>query len=252
MATTTNYGWTTPDDTALVKDGASAIRSLGTSVDTTTKALNPSTTLGDIEYRSSTANTNTRLGIGTTGQVLTVAGGVPSWATAGATGSNWSLLNAGGTALTGAATITVSGISSADQIMVIVRGASAANTGVSISLRFNTDSAGNYNPFGASYGFDTTYVASNFSGLDGTGSTEIPLIYFAGAHTSTTSGYALIDGANSSGNKIFTTTFGTSGTSKINYAVGGFYNSASTISSISLITDNGNFDGGTVYVYTTA
>jgi len=81
MATTTNYGWTTPDDTALVKDGASAIRSLGTSVDTTTKNLNPSTTLGDIEYRSSTANTNTRLAIGTTGQVLTVAAGVPSWAT---------------------------------------------------------------------------------------------------------------------------------------------------------------------------
>jgi hypothetical protein len=66
----------------LVKDGAAAIRTLGSSVDTTTKALNPSTTLGDIEYRSSTANTNTRLGIGTTGQVLTVAGGVPSWATA--------------------------------------------------------------------------------------------------------------------------------------------------------------------------
>jgi hypothetical protein len=81
MATTTNYGWTTPDDTALVKDGASAIRSLGTSVDTTTKNLNPSTTLGDIEYRSSTANTNTRLGIGTTGQVLAVSAGVPAWAT---------------------------------------------------------------------------------------------------------------------------------------------------------------------------
>jgi len=81
MATTTNYGWTTPDDTALVKDGASAIRTLGSSVDTTTKALNPSTTLGDIEYRSSTANTNTRLGIGSSGQVLTVAAGVPSWAT---------------------------------------------------------------------------------------------------------------------------------------------------------------------------
>ena len=80
MATTTNYGWTTPDDTALVKDGASAIRSLGTAVDTTTKNLNPSTTLGDIEYRSSTANVNTRLGIGSTGNVLTVAGGVPTWA----------------------------------------------------------------------------------------------------------------------------------------------------------------------------
>lgn len=34
MATTTNYGWTTPDDTALVKDGASAIRALGTAIDT--------------------------------------------------------------------------------------------------------------------------------------------------------------------------------------------------------------------------
>ena len=80
MATTTNYGWTTPDDTSLVKDGAAAIRTLGSSVDTTTKALNPSTTLGDIEYRSSTANTNTRLAIGSTGNVLTVAGGVPTWA----------------------------------------------------------------------------------------------------------------------------------------------------------------------------
>ena len=82
MATTTNYGWTTPDDTALVKDGASAIRTLGSSVDTTTKNLNPSTTLGDLQYRSATANTNTRLGIGTTGQVLSVVGGVPAWATA--------------------------------------------------------------------------------------------------------------------------------------------------------------------------
>lgn len=35
MATTTNYSWTTPDDTALVKDGASSIRSLGSSVDST-------------------------------------------------------------------------------------------------------------------------------------------------------------------------------------------------------------------------
>jgi hypothetical protein len=34
MATTTNYGWTTPDDTALVKDGAAAIRTLGSSIDT--------------------------------------------------------------------------------------------------------------------------------------------------------------------------------------------------------------------------
>jgi hypothetical protein len=80
MANTTNYNWETPDDTDLVKDGAAAIRTLGSSIDTTTKNLNPETTTGDIAYRSATANTNTRLAIGSTGQVLTVAAGVPSWA----------------------------------------------------------------------------------------------------------------------------------------------------------------------------
>jgi len=34
MATTTNYGWETPDDTDLVKDGAAAMRTLGQSIDT--------------------------------------------------------------------------------------------------------------------------------------------------------------------------------------------------------------------------
>ena len=82
MATTTpNYGWSVPTSTDLVKDGAVAIETLGDSADATVKALNPETTLGDIAYRSATANTNTRLAIGSTGQVLTVAGGVPSWAT---------------------------------------------------------------------------------------------------------------------------------------------------------------------------
>ena len=81
MATTTNYGWDTPDDTDLVKDGAAAIRTLGSSVDTTTKNLNPQTTTGALAYRSATANVNTALPIGSTGQVLTVAAGVPSWAT---------------------------------------------------------------------------------------------------------------------------------------------------------------------------
>ena len=81
MANTTNYNWETPDDTDLVKDGAAAIRTLGSSIDTTTKNLNPQTTTGALAYRSATANVNTALPIGSTGQVLTVAGGVPSWAT---------------------------------------------------------------------------------------------------------------------------------------------------------------------------
>jgi hypothetical protein len=109
MATTTNYAWETPDDTDLVKDGAAAIRTLGSSVDTTTKALNPSTTLGDIEYRSATANTNTRLGIGSTGDVLTVAGGVPTWA-APATPTSPGMTFISRTAFTSAASVTLDNI----------------------------------------------------------------------------------------------------------------------------------------------
>ena len=35
MATTTNYSWSTPDNTGLVKDGALNIRTLGSAIDTT-------------------------------------------------------------------------------------------------------------------------------------------------------------------------------------------------------------------------
>lgn len=116
MANTTNYSWETPDDTDLVKDGAAAIRTLGSSIDTTTKALNPSTTLGDIEYRSSTANTNTRLAIGSTGNVLTVAGGVPTWA-APAAGS-LTLLST--TATTSGTSISITGIDQTYKALKIV------------------------------------------------------------------------------------------------------------------------------------
>jgi hypothetical protein len=48
----------------------------------TTGMVNPMTTTGDTIY-SSSGSTPARLGIGSTGQVLTVAAGVPTWATAG-------------------------------------------------------------------------------------------------------------------------------------------------------------------------
>ena len=50
MATTTIFGWTTPDDTDLVKDGAAAIRTLGSSIDTS---------LGSITIRDVSGTTDT-------------------------------------------------------------------------------------------------------------------------------------------------------------------------------------------------
>jgi len=113
MATTTpNFGWAVPTSTDLVKDGAVAIETLGDSIDaslvdlkggTTGQVLAKAsgtdmdfswvaqddsnaiqnallTTTGDTIYASG-ASTPARLGIGSTGQVLTVTGGVPAWAT---------------------------------------------------------------------------------------------------------------------------------------------------------------------------
>ena len=78
---TTNYGWPMPTSADLVTDLPADFAAFGQPVDTSLKALNPETTLGDIAYRSATSNTNTRLGIGTNGQVLAVSGGVPAWTT---------------------------------------------------------------------------------------------------------------------------------------------------------------------------
>lgn len=55
MATTTNFGWTTPDDTAYVKDGANAMRTLGSAIDTTFADLKGGTT-GQIPVKASNSD----------------------------------------------------------------------------------------------------------------------------------------------------------------------------------------------------
>lgn len=158
MATTTNYGWTTPDDTALVKDGASAIRSLGSSVDSTVKNLNPETTLGDISYRSSTANTNTRLAIGTNGQVLTVSGGVPTWATAAGGGGLVKI--ATNTFTTASSTSFNNVFTSTYKNYKILFNATTASTGLTLYLRLRASSSDNtttsYSTRGVTTGAATT------------------------------------------------------------------------------------------------
>ena len=64
------------------------------------------TTTGDIMYASSASNP-ARLGIGTTGQVLTVAGGVPSWASASTNFVGCSLYSTAGQAISSSVTTAV-------------------------------------------------------------------------------------------------------------------------------------------------
>ena len=168
MATTTNFGWTTPDDTALVKDGAAAIRTLGSSIDTSFLDLKGGTsgqvlsknsntdldfawvdqddsnaiqnalltTTGDTIYASG-ASTPARLAVGTTGQVLTVSGGVPTWATPAAAGG-MTLLST--TTLSGTST-TVSSISQSYKHLLVIGSAITLTSADRIRINPNSNAS---------------------------------------------------------------------------------------------------------------
>lgn len=76
---TTNYGFVLPTPTDLVTDLPADFDVALQGVDNRLKALQPGTTLGDLAYSSATANTNTRLAIGSSNQVLGIVAGVPAW-----------------------------------------------------------------------------------------------------------------------------------------------------------------------------
>jgi hypothetical protein len=125
-----------PTSTDLVTDLPADFEVFGQAVDTTTKALNPSTTLGDVEYRSATANTNTRLGIGTTGQVLSVVGGVPAWATP--SGGAMTVIASGN--LSGASFALTSIPTTYNYLELVLRGVRPSVDNASLKMRLNNDS----------------------------------------------------------------------------------------------------------------
>ena len=125
----------------MVKDGATAIETLGDSADATLKALNPATTLGDLQYRSATANTNTRLAIGSTGNVLTVAGGVPTWAAA--TAGGYTVIASGTLSGTSQSTTSIAG--TYKQLIAIYDNFYVSGTDTTPRIRINTISTSTYN-----------------------------------------------------------------------------------------------------------
>jgi hypothetical protein len=240
MATTTNYGWTTPDDTALVKDGAAAIRTLGSSVDTTTKALNPSTTLGDIEYRSSTANTNTRLGIGSTGNILTVSGGVPTWA-APASAGGMTLIST--TTLTGSSVSLTSIPSTYVHLQLIIKNYLPTDNDRTMNMQYNSDTNTRYrwaNSGAASQGsFNTSGIQVNADTSNSVGSGISTVNIYDYTNTTT---WKVAD--------IYSVAVWPSVTTELYIkTLTGVYNQTSAISSIQLAPNAGTFASGTVLLY---
>lgn len=209
---------------------------------------------GDLVYGTG-ADTFTKLSLGTAGKVLTVNSGAtaPEWASAPASASNWSLLNAGGTALTGAATVTVTGISAKDKIMVIIDEASSASASAVIGVRVNTLTTSIYYRWGMYFFPGSTYSATNLGYLNGAGS----FVYIGGMGdqaTSRVSGGVTISGASTSGVKQFIAggSGGNAGNSRVAVNLQGYIDESNAITSISVFSDTGNLDNGTVYVYTSA
>ena len=118
MATTTNFGWTTPDDTDLVKDGAAAIRTLGSSVDTSFVDL-----LG-----------------GTTGQLLAKASGTDldfTWSTPAVAGGITLITS---TDMAGVASVTFSSIVGTYKNLIVIVKNFYLGTDFKLKVELNSDS----------------------------------------------------------------------------------------------------------------
>jgi hypothetical protein len=118
----------------------------------TTGMTNPMTTTGDTIY-SSSGSTPARLGIGSTGQVLTVASGIPSWATP----SSGSLTLISTTTFTSVAGVSVDSLfSSTYDNYVVYFNISAVGAGsTDITMKLRSSGADNSS---ADYTSQTSYM----------------------------------------------------------------------------------------------
>jgi hypothetical protein len=275
---TSNFGWQMPTSTDLVTDLPADFEVFGQAVDTSLADLKGGTT-GQVLAKASNTNmdftwtaidplvildakgdlitataadTPARLAVGANNTVLMADSSTATglkWASVGG-GTGWTLLNAGGTALTGAATITVSSLS-AKELQVIIIGASSANVSSTITLRLNGDSAANYTWAGYYDAAPATYNSGNIQG-DGNYSASTSFTFGRmsnGSETSAVFGSAKIDLADTTGWKSVDVVGGGDGSSsQIVTSRQGIYEASAAITSISIISSSGNFDAGTVYV----
>ena len=167
---TSNFGWQMPTPTDLVTDLPADFQVFGQAVDTSLADLkggttgqvlkkntnadmdfvwsadaagmtNPMTTTGDIIY-SSPGSTPVRLGIGSTGNLLTVAGGVPTWAAPAAAGG-MTLISE--TVASGLSSLSLSSIPGTyKQLMLVWSGIFHSNTTTTFTMRFNNDNNASY------------------------------------------------------------------------------------------------------------
>jgi len=257
MATTPNYSWVMPDPTDFVTDLPADFEIFGDAVDATVETIDDRvtdleviTTEGDLIVGDASGDPN-RLPIGALGTVLTSDGDTAAWAAPASTPNNFTLLNTGGTSLSGTST-TISGISGVDKIMIIIQGARSTSSGSLFSLRLNADTGANYYVYGVSIANPSAYATTFLQNVQNVASSEIIFARTTTNANSVVSGYLLFQGCNASGVKIYNAANAPSpatGNNGLARVQGGYYDSSSTISSITVISSEGSFDAGTIFVY---
>ena len=174
------------------------------------------------------------------------------WAAPGG-GANWTLINTGGTSLSGSSSVTISGISNKDSLMIRVRNASSGQTQDSFRVRFNGDTGNNYFAQGLGLSFSASYSAQILDRTDREGVGFFDFGQMSDTAASSVFGYLYLTGGLSSG--IKSVLFGTgvnvsSGINGYSNIAGGIYSASAPITSFTIYSANSsNFDAGTVFVY---
>jgi hypothetical protein len=212
-----------------------------------TGMTNPMTTTGDTIY-SSSGSTPARLGIGSTGNVLTVAGGVPTWAAPAASGG-MTLLST--TAITAVSQVSITGINQTyNQLVIVMENAATTNTGVALQVRFNTNSTAGQYAY-VSRGIDGG-AASDFNSASAT-LIQTGLNISTTANTNSINTVFTIPRYTNTTRKSFTfntaAISSTSSTQALFIGTGSFLGSAA-IDSVQFIVGAGTFTAqGNIYIY---
>jgi hypothetical protein len=209
----------------------------------TTGMTNPMTTTGDTIY-SSSGSTPARLGIGTAGQVLQVNSGAtaPEWATP-AGGGGMTLINSGGTTLTGSSVLISSIPATYKNLELVIRNYLPATDDREIRIRINDDSNANRHYFNETLRVDASYNATSIFASAGVDNAVTQgLFYYNFFDYANTTTWKLLK-VYSLGNRFDTTT-------NLGYLESfGAYNQTDAISSLRLFPSSGNFTSGTAYLY---